>query len=111
MKQKKYEVPNKQGPGVPEILDNLTPDGKSSCKRSRNGQSQGETSPLEITNPIAMASNDSDLDDSQSKEFKGTIINMFKDSKKDTSKHTKECKEDMNGLLDELQENTNSWTQ
>lgn len=55
-----------------------------------------------------MASNDSDLDDSQSKEFKRTIINMFKDSKKDTSKHTKECKEDMNGLLDELQENTNS---
>lgn len=111
MKQKKYEVPNKQSPGVPEILDNLTPDGKTLCKRSWNGQSQGEMSPLEITNPIAMASNESDLDDSLSKEVKRTIINMFKDSKKNTSKHMKECKENRNGLLDEFQENINSWTQ
>lgn len=58
-----------------------------------------------------MASNDRNLDDTLGKEFKRTIVNMFRDSKKDSIKHMKEFKKDMNNLPSEFQENTNSWTQ
>lgn len=108
MKQKKRKVSNKRSSGVPEILNSLSPDGKSQCKRSRNGKGQGEMSPPKISNPIVMASNDSNFDDILSKEFERTIINMFKDSKKDTNKHVKEFTAEINNLLDEFQENTNS---